>query len=71
MYTGDHAAPHFHAGSLDEWEVRIFFLQEPVTYEVKWATKHVPSRVIRELLENAAHHRAELLEQWDRSVADA
>jgi hypothetical protein len=70
MFTGDHSAPHFHAGSSDEWEVRVYFLQEPVVLEEKWSVKRIPGRVLRELLNLATNHRSELLAQWERSVAD-
>lgn len=70
MWTGDHNAPHFHAGSPDEWEIRIFFLEQPVTYEVKFQVTHVPTKTIRRLLSLAEKHRVELLEQWNRSVGD-
>jgi hypothetical protein len=70
MWTGDHDAPHFHAGSPDDWEIRIFFLEEPVTYEVKYQFRHLPSQTVRRLLRLAAENRAALLDQWNRSVAD-
>ena len=70
MFSGDHSAPHFHAGSSDDWEIRVFFLQEPVVFEVKWAVKRIPGRLVRELMALTAQHRAELLAQWERSVAD-
>lgn len=70
MWTGDHDAPHFHAGSADEWEIRVFFLEDPVRYEEVFRFRHLPSRTVREILELAAAHRGELLDQWSRSVAD-
>lgn len=50
----DHGPHHFHAGVADEWEVRIFFLQEPVTYEMKYEVKKMSNRILRVLLEGAA-----------------
>lgn len=70
MYTGDHDAPHFHASSPDDWEVRIYFLEDPVMHDVIFKVRHLPARTLRELLHLAEDHRAELFEQWSRSVAD-
>ncbi len=70
FHTGDHGPPHFHAGAVDAWEIRVFFLQEPPEYEVKFQLKRIPARTVREILELAAAHRAELFEEWERSQAD-
>lgn len=70
FHTGDHGPYHFHAGVADEWEVRIFFMHEPVEYEIKFDLRRIPSRVLRRLLKQAADHRAELLKEWDNHVAD-
>lgn len=70
IYTGDHDSPHFHAVCPDEWEVRVYFLQEPADVQEKWVATRIPARVIRELRRLAAEHRTELLEQWDQSKAD-
>ena len=67
FYTGDHGPPHFHAGVVDAWEIRVFFLQEPPEYEVKFKVKHISARIVREILELAAAHRAGLFEEWERS----
>ena len=48
----------------------MFFLQEPPEHEVKFEVKHVSARTVREILELAAAHRAELLKEWERSQAD-
>lgn len=70
FHTGDHGPPHFHAGVVDAWEIRVFFLQEPPGYEVKFEVKRVSGRMVRGILELAAAHRAELFEEWERSQAD-
>ena len=70
FHTGDHGPPHFHARAEDAWEIRVFFLREPPEYEVKFKMKHVSARTVREILELAAVHRAELLEEWERSQVD-
>lgn len=67
IYTGDHDAPHFHAGVPDEWEIRVYFLTDPVEYDVKFRIRRIPSRMVNQLLELAEAHRAELLDQWSRS----
>jgi len=54
----------------DEWETRVFFMLEPVKYEVKLQVKKVPSRTLRRLLARAAAHRTELLREWDRHASD-
>jgi Domain of unknown function (DUF4160) len=70
MYTGDHDAPHFHAGVPDEWEIRVYFLTDPVEYDVKFRIRRIPSRKLGQLLDLAKAHRPELLEQWSRSNPD-
>jgi uncharacterized protein DUF4160 len=70
IYTGDHDAPHFHAGVPDEWEIRVYFLTDPVEYEVKFRIRRIPSRKLGQLLDLAKAHRAELFEQWSRSNPD-
>ena len=67
FYTGDHGPPHFHAGVVDAWEIRVFFLQEPPGYEVRFEVRHVPKKTVRAILRLAAAHRAELFEEWERS----
>lgn len=70
FHAGDHGPHHFHAGVADEWEVRVFFMHEPVKFEVKFQVKHIPSRLLRRVLEAAAANRPSLLEEWDRHAAD-
>ena len=48
----------------------MYFLLEPPQYEVKFAMKHVSMRMVRAILELAAAHRAELLEEWERSQSE-
>jgi hypothetical protein len=70
FHTGDHGPHHFHAGVADEWEVRVFFLQEPVEFEVKYEVKKVSARILRRLLKNAKDHREDLMREWDRHAPD-
>ena len=62
MFTGDPDAPHFHAGSPDEWEIRVFFLQEPVVFELNWQVKRIPRRVLKTLLRLSVQHRVQLIQ---------
>lgn len=70
FHTGDHGPPHFHAGAVDAWEIRVFFLEEPPAHEVKFQLKRVPARTVREIRELATAHRTELFEEWERSQSD-
>ena len=70
FYTGDHEPPHFHARAGDAWEIRVYFLQEPPEHKVKFAVRRVPAKMVKQILELAATHRAELLQEWERSQAD-
>lgn len=67
FHTGDHGPLHFHAGVVDAWEIRVDFMQEPPLHEVKFKVKRISARMVREILQLAATHRAELYEEWDRS----
>lgn len=67
FFTGDHGPPHFHAAAPGDWEVRVFFLFEPVTYEVKYRTRKIPRSVLRGILAAARDPRARLLAEWERS----
>ncbi len=68
FYSHDHLDPHFHAKVTGQWEVRIFFLEEPPRYEVKFALTRIPSARLKTLLELARAHRAELLSEWSEKV---
>lgn len=70
FYTGDHAPPHFHASVPDEWEIRVFFLEEPVRYDVRYELRRIPGPLLRRILEAAAAHRAALFREWEHSQPD-
>ena len=70
FHTGDHGPPHFHAGVADAWEIRVYFLQEPPEYDVKFELRRIPAKTVRAILQLVAEHRAELFEEWERSQAD-
>lgn len=59
---------HFHASAPGEWEIRVYFLSEPVSYEESWVVTRVPASKLREILEGAAAHRASLLQEWSEKV---
>ena len=67
FHTGDHGPPHFHVGVADAWEIRVYFLQEPPKYDVRFELRHVSARRVTAILRLAAAHRTELFEEWERS----
>lgn len=70
FFTGDHSPPHFHAAAPDDWEIRVFFLFEPATYDIKYQARKIPRAVLQGLLTAAREHRAELFGEWQRHQAD-
>jgi hypothetical protein len=51
-----------------EWEVRIFFLEDPPRYDVEFEVKRIPTRKLRKFLASVAEKREELFAEWDRKV---
>jgi hypothetical protein len=68
FYSQDHLDPHFHAKISGRWEVRIFFLEEPPRWEVKFAIVRISRAQLRQLIELARIHRAALLDEWTSKV---
>ena len=68
FFSHDHLEPHFHAKAPGQWEVRVFFLEEPPRIEIKLALSRIPAARARQLVEAARAHRAALLEEWSRKV---
>ena len=69
--SNDHLPPHFHAEKSGEWEVRVFFLRgEDEMVEVVYSVRRRrPSKAdLRELVDNVANHRADLLSEWETVV---
>ena len=68
--SNDHRPPHFHAEKTDTWEVRVFFLQDgKAMFETVWPMSKPPRAAeLRALAKVVEGHRAELLEEWERSV---
>ena len=66
FWSGDHEPPHFHLKKSGKWEVKVHFLSGPDDmFEIKWAEKNSASRILRQLRELVAEHRAALLEEWE------
>lgn len=68
FHSHDHRPAHFHASVSGEWEIRVYFLHEPPTYEEVWVVTRVPASKLREILNAASAHRGELLEEWSAGV---
>lgn len=68
FYSHDHLDPHFHAKASGQWELRIFFLEEPPRYEVKFAITRISSARLKELLDLARTYRLQLLNEWSEKV---
>lgn len=68
FFSHDHLAPHFHAKAPGQWEIRVFFLEEPPRMEVKFSLVRISSARAKQLQEVARIHRAALLEEWTRKV---
>jgi hypothetical protein len=68
FFSHDHLEPHFHAKASGQWEVRVFFLEEPPRLEVKFEVSRIPAGLARDLQNTARIHRAALLAEWSRKV---
>ncbi len=69
--TSDHLPPHLHAEKAGDWEVRVYFLREPVEmFETKWTMRPGrPSRgELSELGRKVEESRAQLLVEWEQKV---
>jgi len=51
-----------------EWEIRVFFGDDPPRFDVVWELKRMPGRALRAFLAQVAEHREELFEEWDEKV---
>lgn len=71
FYTGDHGPPHFHASAPGGWEIRVFFMFEPVFYEIRYQVRRIPGSVLSEILRNAAQHREALFREWEANQPNA
>lgn len=69
FHSHDHRPAHFHARSAGEWEIRVYFLREPPVYEAVFVVTRISASELRAVLEGAAAHRGELLEEWSEGVA--
>ena len=68
FWSQDHREAHFHVKSPGEWEVRVFFGEDPPYYDVVWATGRIPSRRMKRFLSRVATNRSSLFEEWNSKV---
>jgi hypothetical protein len=68
FWSDDHGPPHFHVLKSGDWEVRVFFQEEPAIVEVQWERDRFPGRIERELLNLVAEHRQALWTEWNQKV---
>ena len=66
FYSNDHEPPHFHAKRTGEWEVKVHFLEDiDRMIELSWQLSPPAAKVLKNLAELAAEHRAALFGEWD------
>ncbi|HEX8696101.1 MAG TPA: DUF4160 domain-containing protein [Longimicrobium sp.] len=70
FWPKDHREPHFHVKSAGEWEIRVFFGEEPPWYDVLWQVHEIPGKKLRRFLEEVAENRQKLFEEWDAKVQE-
>ncbi|HET6232889.1 MAG TPA: DUF4160 domain-containing protein [Longimicrobiaceae bacterium] len=68
FWSQDHREPHFHAKSPGEWEVRIFFGEDPPYYDVLWQVSRIPKRKLKDFLALVAENRQALYKEWEVKV---
>lgn len=68
FWSRDHLEPHFHVKSPGEWEVRVFFANDPPYYEIEFEVKRIPTRKMKKFLARVAESRERLYREWDSKV---
>ena len=68
FYSNDHPPPHFHVKSPGEWEMRVFFLEDPPRCEMKFEVTQIAGRVRRQVSKLAADNREALFIEWCAKV---
>jgi hypothetical protein len=68
FWSRDHLEPHFHVQSPGEWEIRVFFGDDPPRFDVLWELQKVPGKMLRKFLAQVAEHREGLFVEWDAKV---
>jgi uncharacterized protein DUF4160 len=68
FWSHDHLEPHFHAKATGEWEIRVFFGEEPPVYEIVFEAKKIPRKKLYEILRLASEHREALFVEWSQKV---
>jgi hypothetical protein len=68
FWSNDHLEPHFHAKSAGEWEIRVFFGEEPPRHEVVFEARRIPAKKVKEILAASLRHREALFVEWSQKV---
>lgn len=68
FWSNDHSPPHFHVKRPGEWEIRVYFYEEPPYYEEVFVLTRISNRLLREILERATTCREELFKEWSEKV---
>jgi hypothetical protein len=56
------------AQSAGEWEVKVFFAEDPPYYEAAFEVRGIPTRKMTKFLKIVAENREALYAEWDRKV---
>lgn len=54
--------------SAGEWEIRVFFGQEPPFYDVLWQARALPGRQLKRFMREVAEKRETLFKEWSAKV---
>jgi hypothetical protein len=68
FWSHDHREAHFHVQSPGEWEIRVFFGDDPPRWDEVWSARPVPARALRKFLDDVANRREDLFREWDEKV---
>lgn len=68
FWSDDHGPPHFHVQKPGEWEVRVYFQEEPAVIEIRWKRHFFTGKVERELMKLVAVHREALWTEWSEKI---
>lgn len=71
FHSNDHPPPHFHVKRPGEWDMRVYFLEDPPRCEMKFEIKKIPGTLRREVQQLAEIHRKALFEEWNAKVQGA
>lgn len=69
FFSNDHAPLHFYARKAGEWEIKVYFNDTVMTYDIKWRTRTGPSKSEMYLIaEYVKTHRENLQIEWKKFV---